>query len=185
MTGTVSKCPGRTRKGKPCLFVAGEGTGHYGYGTCSRHGGSWVQSEEIWRLAMDLANTENITPTEALLRLVRSAYAHSVYSDAVVTRQLQKHQEAGGDVLDPPAGLRPWLKEARQANQAAARTAKSAVDAGVMMALAQRLDVEGALVADALTAALDALELEPEQRMRALGAAQERLMDTDGGTHDG
>lgn len=39
-------------------------------------------------------------------------------------------------------------------------------------------DLEGRLVADALTAALDALPLEADQRLAALAAAQQRLLDT-------
>jgi hypothetical protein len=75
--------------------------------------------------------------------------------------------------------MRPWLKESRQERMVAGRMAKAAVDAGVMEALGRRLDMEGGLVADALTAALDALELEPAQRMKALGAAQERLLSAE------
>lgn len=53
------------------------------------------------------------------------------------------------------------------------------VEAPTQVALAHRLDMEGGLVADALTAALDALGLTQEDRMRALGAAQERLLSAE------
>lgn len=43
--------------------------------------------------------------------------------------------------------------------------------------LERQRDIEGQLVADALAAALDALDLTPEQHVTALGAAQERLLD--------
>jgi len=59
------------------------------------------------------------------------------------------------------------------------KTAKGAVDAGVMIAMAQRTDLEGGLVADAVAAALDALGLQAEQRIKALGAAQERLLSAE------
>jgi hypothetical protein len=45
-----------------------------------------------------------------------------------------------------------------------------------MVALERRLDLEGELVASALSAALDALELDHEQRVKALGAAQQHLL---------
>jgi hypothetical protein len=48
-----------------------------------------------------------------------------------------------------------------------------------MVAMAQRLELEGGLVADAVAAALDALDLSPENRMKALGAAQERLLNSE------
>jgi hypothetical protein len=43
--------------------------------------------------------------------------------------------------------------------------------------LERQRDLEGCLVADALAAALDALDLTEEQRIAALGAAQQRLLD--------
>jgi transcriptional regulator with XRE-family HTH domain len=43
--------------------------------------------------------------------------------------------------------------------------------------LERHRDLEGQLVSDALAAALDVLGLTPEQRMAALGAAQQRLLD--------
>lgn len=46
------------------------------------------------------------------------------------------------------------------------------------VALEQRLDLEAATVADAVTAALDALDLTPEQRAAATQAAQARLLST-------
>lgn len=49
------------------------------------------------------------------------------------------------------------------------------------VALEQRLDVEAEVVAGAVAAALDALELDEAQRAAALGAAQQRLLDSSGG----
>lgn len=128
---------------------------------------------------MEIARRENITPADALLSLVQSAMGRVAYVDSLLVRQMQEHIDSGGDPAIPPFAIRQWMKESRQERLLAARTAKSAVDAGVMAVLAQRLDVEGALVADALTAALDVLELESEDRMKALGAAHERLMNTE------
>jgi hypothetical protein len=71
----------------------------------------------------------------------------------------------------------PWLRQSREERKLAAATAKQAVDAGVMQALERRLDLEGDLVASALGAALDAVELTHEQRVAALEAAQGRLLE--------
>lgn len=180
MEGTiVPRCPRRTRSGAACAYPAGLGTNHPGHGSCNRHGGSWPKSEEMWRQAMEIANREDITPTDALLGMVRSAVGRASYVDGILAEAMRKHIEAGGDPLEPPKEIKPWLAESRLERKLAAQTAKWAVDAGVMTALAQRLDLEGGLVADALTAALDALGLSSEDRMRALGAAQERLMVTE------
>lgn len=128
---------------------------------------------------MELAGNAGISPTEALLKLVSVSMSRAGYVDLVLEEALKKHIADGGDPLDPPASLKPWLKESRQERLTAGRLAKAAVDAGVMEALGRRLDLEGGLVADALTAALDALELPQEDRMKALGAAQERLLSAE------
>ena len=128
---------------------------------------------------MELAKSEGTGPIDALLKLVSVSMSRAAYVDLVLEEKLRRHVEDGGDPLDPPASMKPWLKESRQERLTAGRLAKAAVDGGVMEALTRRLDMEGGLVADALTAALDALELEPAQRMKALGAAQERLLSAE------
>ena len=71
----------------------------------------------------------------------------------------------------------PWFKQSREERKLAATTAKLAVDAGVMVALERRLDLEGELVASALAAAMDAApELSHETRVAMLGAAQQHLL---------
>jgi hypothetical protein len=162
-----------------CTHPAGKGTGHFGYGSCEVHGGRWPQVEDAWRQAMELAKSEGTGPIDALLKLVSVSMSRAAYVDLVLEEKLRRHVEDGGDPLDPPASMKPWLKESRQERLTAGRLAKAAVDGGVMEALTRRLDMEGGLVADALTAALDSLELEPAQRMKALGAAQERLLSAE------
>lgn len=126
-------------------------------------------------MAQDIAAERDITPQEALLGLVRTAAGRAAWTDAVVVAKLRRHVEAGGDPMDPPDGLVPWLRQSRDERIAAMRTAKSAVDAGVMVALERRMDVEGEVVAGALTAVLDALGLGQDQRLFALATAQAAL----------
>jgi hypothetical protein len=128
---------------------------------------------------MEISRTENSTPTEALLSLVRMSMGRVAYVETVLTERMRKHIEDGGDPHFPPSDLKPWLRESRNERLLAGKTAKAAVDAGVMLAMTQRVDLEGGLVADAVSAALDALGLSAEQRMKALGAAQERLLSSD------
>lgn len=127
-------------------------------------------------MAQEIAAERDITPHEALLGLVRTATGRAAWTDLIIAQQLREHADNGGDPLKPPQELMPWLKQSRDERKLAATTAKQAVDAGVMVALERRLDLEGELVATALAAALDALELDADQRMRALGAAQQRLL---------
>jgi hypothetical protein len=131
-------------------------------------------------MAQELAAERNITPHEALLDLVRTATARAAWVDGVLAHHMREHVDAGGDPLKPPPSLSPWLAQSRLERKLAAATAKQAVDAGVMVALERRLDLEGELVAAALTAALDALDLSQDQRMQALGAAQQHLLGTGG-----
>ncbi|WP_329336104.1 hypothetical protein OG252_13140 [Streptomyces sp. NBC_01352] len=129
-------------------------------------------------MAQELAAEQNVTPHEALLNLVRTATGRAAWVDNVLANEMREHVEAGGDPLKPPASLNPWLAQSRLERKLAAATAKQAVDAGVMVALERRLDLEGELVATALAAALDALNLDHDQRVLALGAAQQHLLGT-------
>lgn len=126
-------------------------------------------------MAEEMAAEYDVTPQEALLGFVRVSAARSAYLDMVVREKLRRHVEGGGDPFEPPDGLVPWLRQSRDERTAATRTAKSAVDAGVMAALEKRLDLEGELVADTLGAVLDALDLSHDQRMYALATAQAKL----------
>jgi hypothetical protein len=131
-------------------------------------------------MAQELAAERDITPHEALLGLVRTAAARAAWTDNIIFQQLRHHVDAGGDPLKPPPDLAPWLKQSREERKLAATTAKQAVDAGVMVALERRLDLEGELVATVLGGVLDSLNLDHEQRMAALGTAQQLLLEAGG-----
>lgn len=131
-------------------------------------------------MAQETAAEHNITPHEALLGLVRTATARAAYIETLIAERLRQHIEAGGDPLKPPEDLVPWLKQSREERKIAATTAKQAVDAGVMAALERRLDMEGELVATVLGGVLDRLDLSHEQRMDALGTAQQLLLEAGG-----
>lgn len=170
-----ARCPTRQANGRMCAQKAGHGTNHPGFGRCRGHGGGQRHVEEVWAMAEEMAAEYDVTPQEALLGFVRVSAARSAYLDMVVREKLRRHVEGGGDPFEPPDGLVPWLRQSRDERTAATRTAKSAVDAGVMAALEKRLDLEGELVADTLGAVLDALDLSHDQRMYALATAQAKL----------
>lgn len=180
MTAYPARCPARNLNGRPCANPAGQGTKHPGLGTCIWHRGGQHHVEEAWTMAQELARERDITPHEALLGLVRTAAARAAWTDNIIATAMADHVEAGGDPFKPPQELVPWLRQSREERKLAAHTAKQAVDAGVMVALERRLDMEGELVATALSAALDAIDLQPEQRMAALGAAQQHLLGAGG-----
>jgi len=177
MSSYPARCPARNLNGYMCCNRAGQGTKHPGYGHCFWHKGSQRHVEEAWAMAQEVAAERNITPHEALIGLVRTATARAVYVDTIISERLRRHAENGGDPLDPPDDLKSWLGQSRLERKLAATTAKQAVDAGVMAALERRLDLEGELVAHVLGGVLDRLELSHEQRMDALGAAQQLLLE--------
>jgi hypothetical protein len=127
-------------------------------------------------MAQDIAAERDISPQEALLGLVRTAAARAAWTDTIIVAKLKKHIAAGGEHDDPPDALVPWLRQSRDERVVTMRTAKAAVDAGVMTALERRLDVEGELVASTLGAVLDALGLDQAQRIFALEVAQAKLL---------
>ena len=176
MPAYPARCPARNLNGRMCSHRAGHNTNHPGYGTCSWHKGAHRHVEEAWAMAQEIAAERNITPHEALLGLVRTATGRAAYVDTIITERLREHVNAGGDPLNPPDEILPWMRQSREERKLAATTAKQAVDAGVMVALERRLDMEGELVASALSAAMDTLGLDHEQRVLALGADQQHLL---------
>lgn len=128
-------------------------------------------------MAQEIAAERDITPHEALLGLVRTASARAAWTDTIIGQRMREHVADGGDPLKPPDELMPWLRQSREERKLAANTAKQAVDAGVMAALERRLDLEGELVATVLGGVLDSLDLPHEQRMAALGTAQQLLLE--------
>jgi hypothetical protein len=80
------RCNARTRKGTPCTFQAGWGTGHQGTGRCKLHGGASPQAELSG--AVTLARREmlvmgrplDMEPHEALLECIRIAAGEVAYA---------------------------------------------------------------------------------------------------------
>jgi len=177
MTAYPARCPARNLNGRMCSHRAGQGTKHPGLGTCIWHRGANRHVEEAWAMAQEIAAERNITPQEALLGLVRTATSRPAYVDTIITERLREHVAGGGDPLNPPDELLKWMRQSRDERKLAATTAKQAVDAGVMVALERRLDLEGELVATVLGGVLDSLNLDPDQRMAALGTAQQLLLE--------
>jgi hypothetical protein len=180
MTAYPARCPKRNLNGRMCSNPAGQGTSHPGQGTCIWHRGANRHVEEAWAMANEIAAERKVTPHEALLDLVRTATGRAAWVDNVLANEMREHVEGGGDPLKPPPSLNQWLAQSRLERKLAAATAKQAVDAGVMVALERRLDMEGELVASALAAALDVLDLDHDQRVKALGAAQQHLLGAGG-----
>jgi hypothetical protein len=71
------------------------------------------------------------------------------------------------------------IRELRQIRESYRKLFGADAAKQIDIALEQRIDLDAQLVTDALTAALDAIDLTDEQRAVALGAAQQRLQEAD------
>ena len=80
----------------------------------------------------------------------------------------------------PGAEVRVWLVESRNEERLLTRAAKMAIDAGVAKMMVERDQLAGRLLADALVAGLDKLNLTADQRMQALGEAQKVFLSAAG-----
>lgn len=124
---------------------------------------------------MDVARELNITPWEALLKNVRLAAGRVAWVDSQLDEAVRRND---GDMSKPE--IVKWLKESRLERSLMAKMAKAAIDAGVAERLVRQVELEGELVAAAVVAALDKLELTAEQRTLALEAAHAQLLTADG-----
>lgn len=157
-----------------CRRYPGEGTAHYGVGPCVAHETADVR--EAWRVAMEIAREENISPWDALLRSTRLAANRVAWVDRQLAEVVARHDG------EPFAlEVRQALQESRKERQLLARTAKSAVDAGVAERLVRQVELEGRLVAEVLGRTLDALELTVDQRQVAFQVAHRELLELEAG----
>jgi len=123
---------------------------------------------------MELAEQLDMNPLEALLHSVRVAAAHAAWSDTHLREAVRAQGGEPGD--EPGSAVKAWLIESRKERTLFAKISKAAVDAGVAAALVARVDLESMAAAEAILAAVDSLELAPDQRQRALEAGQARLL---------
>jgi hypothetical protein len=142
---------------------------------------------EIWMNAFDIATEENVSPWDALLLAVRRRAGRVRIIDRSINaawddhrRWCQENDGAEGANPDVPNEIvRSLLVESRNEERLLTRAAKMAIDAGVAKMLVERDQVAGRVLADALVAGLDTLDLTTEQRMNALGEAQKVFLAAD------
>jgi hypothetical protein len=137
--------------------------------------------------AFDIATEENVSPWDALLLAVRRRAGRVRIIDRSINaawddhrRWCQENDGAEGANPDVPNEIvRSLLVESRNEERLLTRAAKMAIDAGVAKMLVERDQVAGRVLADALVAGLDTLDLTTEQRMNALGEAQKVFLAAD------
>lgn len=161
---------GAARRGPPCRQLAGARTAHEGFGPCLWH--ATRKRHRAWEVAVRLSGELDVGPWEALGLAVRLA-AHRV---RWVEIQAQRAADAADGSDADPTVMR-WLAESRRERALLAKTAKSAIDAGVAERLVRQVELEGRLVADAVGRALDALGLPDDQRALAFSTAHQALLE--------
>jgi hypothetical protein len=127
-------------------------------------------------MALEIAREENVSPWDALLRATRLAANRVAWVDQQLAHVVAEHD---GEPFAP--AVRAALKESRLERTLLARTAKSAVDAGVAERLVRQVELEGRLVAEVLGRTLDALELTQDQRQTAFAVAHRELLELETG----
>lgn len=141
---------------------------------------------EVWMTAFDIANDADISPWDALLLAVKRRAARVRAVDRIIDTAWDDHRKlceadpGYGNPEVPNAEVRTWMIESRNEERLMTRAAKMAVDAGVAEAVVRRLELEGQLAVDALMAGLDALDLAPDARVRALSAMHSKLTQMSG-----
>lgn len=126
-------------------------------------------------MALEVARELDVSPWEALLLAVRRAAGRVAWVD----EQLTLVTRANDGDMNARDVLR-WLSESRKERTLLARTAKSAVDAGVAERLVRQVELEGRVVAEVLGRVLDRLSLDADQRQLAFATAHEELLTIEG-----
>lgn len=159
-------CGGKTRRGTACEREAGWGTSHPGAGKCKHHGGATPNGEtaaakEVARREAARFGMGDAEPTDVLLRCVREAAGFTEFARRKVVDLSDAELIVHGD-------LTAWAKVYADGQERTARFAYMAIKAGVaerQVRLAERM---GELLSGAMERVLDALDLPPKDRMKAV-----------------
>lgn len=181
----AAKTKDGVKTGEKCTQKAGFNTDHVGYGNCRLHGGmtaagkkhgARLMGREVLKATKfggDLTIT-NVTAEQALIEEVRRSTAMVRWlEERIGTWQPESAQSDLGNL--PRLGTqtssgRPtiteehaWLVIYREERSHAAKVAKMCIDAGIAERMVTIAEDQGALLASAIKAVLDALHLNPRQ----------------------
>lgn len=132
-------------------------------------------------MAQEIAAELNVSPMEALLVAVRRRAARCVWVDHELQAAVTRHRSESGDDAPLSAEVLQLMKESRLESGLLAKTAKAAIDAGVAESIVRHLELEGQLIGAVLERVMDDLELNPDQRVRALETAHTTLLTIEAG----
>jgi hypothetical protein len=159
--------------GRRCMSPPGKGTTHEGIGTCVAHGGARGIGRAMgaWLMAHRYAQELDVTPWEALLKVVRITAGKLAYVEEVIGRATSDEEIEGRVVVeDMPTAVGPdgdvqtgknltwWVEQSYEERKLLARVSKMAVDAGVAQLLISQEIQQGQAMAAMLVRTLSALE---------------------------
>lgn len=127
-------------------------------------------------MAHEIAAELDVSPWEALLSSVRRAAGRVAYVDAKLAAVEAELRPGGSNDGGGTGELRAWLAESRKERLILARVAKAAIDAGVAERLVRQVEMESAIIVRVLARTLDALELDPDSRVRAHEVVHQQLL---------
>ena len=171
------KCGARKRNGGTCDLPAGWGTDS-DRGPCKKHGGllpgprkSALKAEAL-AYAAEHFGTTDITPADALLAVIQDTAGQVVYF---------KREVADLDEVFEGGKLHPAVSELIKAQERKAHWADRALALGLaerQVRLAERM---GELLSGAMERVLDALDLSPKDRARAVRVFSGALAELEAG----
>jgi hypothetical protein len=166
MGGFKITCGAIKGDGNPCGLPPGYRTSHLGVGKCYHHGGSTESGKK--GAAKEMAKRERSSfaevivdtdPIQALLQEVSRTAGHvSWLAERLGVWSMDTNEEI-------PANQDQWLKVYQYERMHLARTAKIAIDAGVAQKQVALAEQQGQMLANAVNAILEGLNLSPEQKI--------------------
>lgn len=167
-------CGAKKKRGGTCELAAGWGTDHLGYGRCRFHFGSspngrkGAAREELGEFMAAAAPLLEVDPIQALLYCVQRAAMVANY----VRRRVALVEE--GEELQE-GQLNVWSRLEAEWLGYLARWSKMALDAGVAERQLRMAEQAGDLIAQALEAELQAVDLPDETVARLVRGFSHRL----------
>lgn len=124
-------------------------------------------------MALTMAEEDDISPWDALLKCVRVASARVSWVDRQLAEAVERND---GEISKDIPEIRYWLAESRAERGFFLAASKNAISAGIAERMTRHAELEGALVSKAVISAVNSLDLDASQRKHALESAYASLM---------
>ena len=183
-------CPHVKKDGAQCRNKPGQGTDHHGVGKCSAHGGNSPSHRKSAARVILNSFTEGVEvdPVEALQQALWLSAGAVTFCQAKIT-SIEQMTDKGHDVTwdmvekgeitrdEYHLGrtLATWMELYNEERDRLAKTAATAIGAGLQERQVKVLEDRAGKLADALRRTFDDIGLNEEQRMRAIPALRRYL----------